>query len=529
MKPRRMTLLALVLALSMLWGVAGASPAAKTEIRINMAAGVGAAEAWAAVEKNYEALHPDVDIIIDLKPSEGYADWVKAQFASETPVADLVAINLAGDDAIGRCINFFDYAYDISPYTDKEWQEQFNFASQVRDMARGEWTALSLQSVQVLWFYNADIFAKVGVTPPATWDELIQVCEKLEAAGYQPVAAPGDFNSFWAMQLGWLAQIYVDQTTRSQIEIIRAQPGDFNYEEEKDSKFVYNPTDPWNDDAVHVTPNRLRFWQAFRDGKIRADTDGFKQVYANFAKVFPKYAGGENFFGTDDTGYKSLFAQGKAAIIIDGGWRLTEHARDMKALKEGLGLTIGTGDDAVTVENPQVFELGTFNMPSMVGEPFEAPARTIEVAVGFIGAVDKGAVHNEAVVDFLQYYSSPEGYSAFLGTGIDHGMSISGPPLVFGVELPEEYAAMFSNLSFIGNCQKGYGQALARGIGDNQEALRDWYGYTMDLMLGKIDIDKWAELHQENQMKHLPDVLAANKINPSDLDSPQNEPTGEGK
>ena len=86
--------------------------------------------------------------------------------------------------------------------------------------------------------------------------------------------------------------------------------------------------------------------------------------------------------------------------------------------------------------------------------------------------------------------------------------------------------AMFANLSFIGNCQKGYNAALARGIGDNQEALRAWYGYTMDLLNGKIDIDTWGKMHQENQMGHFAEVLAASKINPSDLDNPANEATG---
>ena len=68
--------------------------------------------------------------------------------------------------------------------------------------------------------------------------------------------------------------------------------------------------------------------------------------------------------------------------------------------------------------------------------------------------------------------------------------------------------------------------ALARGIGDNQEALRAWYGYTMDLLNGKIDIDTWGKMHQENQMGHFAEVLAASKINPSDLDNPANEATG---
>ncbi len=515
--------LVLVMALSLFGGMASAE-SEKTVIRVNMQAGTGVAEGWAAVEEGYEALHPEVDIVVDLKPDEGYAEWVKAQFTSDNPEADLVAINLAGAGATkNRDINFFEYAFDESPYTGKEWQEQINFGAQAVDKNTGFWNAISLQSVQVLWFYNAQIFEEVGVEPPTTWDELIDVCEKIEAAGYQALAVPGNFDSFWAMQMGWIAQVYVDQTTRSQIELIKAQPGDYCYDDEIDPYFVYDPTDPWNDDSIYVTQNGLRYWKAFRDGEILAGSEGIKTVFENFAKVFPKYAGGDNFFGTDANGYETLFAQGKAAIIIDGGWRLTSHARDQKALKEGGSVVLG---DGTVIENAAIFDLGTFNMPSMEGDVFEAPARTIEVAVGFIGAISKGSEHDEAVVDFLMYYTSPEGYGRYLSAGMEAGMTVNGPSLVDGVELPEEYAAMFANLSFIGNCQKGFGQALARGIGDNQEALRAWYGYTMDLMTGKITADEWAEMHQANQMKYLPEVLDASGINPEDLDNPQNAPTG---
>ena len=162
--------LSLVLAVLMVLALFGAAAedTKKVEIRVNMQAGTGVAEAWAAVEAGYEALHPEVDIIIDLKPDEGYADWVKAQFSSENPEADLVAINLAGPAASGKSLNFFEYAYNESPYTGKEWKDQVNFGAQVRDMAKGEWTSISLQSVQVLWFYNVDIFNEVGVEPTAS-------------------------------------------------------------------------------------------------------------------------------------------------------------------------------------------------------------------------------------------------------------------------------------------------------------------------------------------------------------------------
>ena len=48
----------------------------------------------------------------------------------------------------------------------------------------------------------------------------------------------------------------------------------------------------------------------------------------------------------------------------------------------------------------------------------------------------------------------------------------------------------------------------------------------MDLLNGKITVDEWAALHQENQSKYAPDVMASSKISMNDLENPQNEPTG---
>ncbi len=50
-------------------------------------------------------------------------------------------------------------------------------------------------------YYNIGIFEQVGVQPPTTWQEFIDVCEKLVAAGYTPIA-----NGFrGGVAAGWLA------------------------------------------------------------------------------------------------------------------------------------------------------------------------------------------------------------------------------------------------------------------------------------------------------------------------------------
>ncbi len=492
-------------------------------ITINTQAGPGADAAWQAVADAYMEKHPDVEVVIDLKPTDSYAEWIQNMFGTENPTADIVNINLAGSSANDKSINYMEYADQISPYSGKKWTEQFNYEMQTRDLAKGEWNNLSLDSVQVMWFYNKDLFEKAGAEVPTTWDELVTTCEKLYEAGIQPLSVPGDFNSFWAMQMGWLAQVYADQTTRSMLEVYRAHEGDYDYDPDVDGTFKLDISDPFNDDPWKVNQNPVRAYKAIVDGDYDPASEGMKTVWTNFAKIFPKYEGGDAFFGTTDG--VPLFYQSKAAMYIDTGSRLVSFKLDMDKLAAGEQIMAGNGEDEIT--GVKKFEMGTFNMPSMEGEGIEAPARTVEVATGFFGAVKKDKEHDAMVVDFLMYFSSTEGQSLYLNTGLENGMTVQGPSLVNDVQLPDEYAQLFENLEFVGNTQKGYGQMMARGApGDVQNSLREWYDYSQQFLNGKITVDEWAAKHKENVMKYLDDSLAAAKISRTDLDNPQNEPTG---
>ncbi|MGV8912156.1 MAG: ABC transporter substrate-binding protein [Rhodoglobus sp.] len=55
----------------------------------------------------------------------------------------------------------------------------------------------------VLW-YNEDIFADAGLTPPTTWDELLATCDALDAEGIIPIASGN--KDLWAAG-NWLAHL----------------------------------------------------------------------------------------------------------------------------------------------------------------------------------------------------------------------------------------------------------------------------------------------------------------------------------
>jgi raffinose/stachyose/melibiose transport system substrate-binding protein len=74
----------------------------------------------------------------------------------------------------------------------------------------------------VEFWYDKRTFADAGVEPPKTWDELLAVCDKLNAAGYAPIAAEGNepgYTAFYLTEIlartkgvGWLRQAAGDPT-----------------------------------------------------------------------------------------------------------------------------------------------------------------------------------------------------------------------------------------------------------------------------------------------------------------------------
>src|SRR4051794_15920532 len=61
----------------------------------------------------------------------------------------------------------------------------------VKSLYGGKLVALPLElNIEGLW-YNKQLFSRNGITPPQTWDELVQAADKLNAKGIQPFAASG--------------------------------------------------------------------------------------------------------------------------------------------------------------------------------------------------------------------------------------------------------------------------------------------------------------------------------------------------
>ncbi|WP_123040993.1 ABC transporter substrate-binding protein [Cohnella candidum] len=501
---------------------ASASPSEETKqlsgtININLRG--ASAEVWKKVADSYTALHPDVKFNIDIKPAEGYRDWLQAQFAAGEPEADFVMNNenaqLMADH---KFVDFKPFMEQTNPYTGKAWKESFNLAGMgvnLDDPSLTELNNLNFESVQILWLYNKEIYEKVGIKPPSTFNEMMANFQKLKDAGYTPFAIAGNAQSMWSGQAGWLMRIYPDQYFRDYANQVKSQPGDYTYQPQLDDNWKYDPTDPYNDAKSKMTKNELRMLKAIHeqtgDYKIEGNP-AWKAVFENLKKLF-SYAP-QGFFGMNEEQAYKLFLTSKAATAValpSSFWQLPKDLAD--AEKTGGAV--------------KPFEFGYFNMPSMEGELVQAPARTIHIYTGFYSFVKKDAEQTALDIDFMQYVTSPTGYKVYL-EAIQNAKdaALNGAPLLNDIELPDEMKKAFESFKAIGNTegQPSPGNTLARGLSDYQPALQAYVGLVSKYFNDQISADEFLKQFQGNINKYFEPMLKQKKLELSDLEHPERQP-----
>jgi raffinose/stachyose/melibiose transport system substrate-binding protein len=504
-------------------------------------------QTWTALANAYMKINPKVNVTVELKPSDGYQDWIRTQFAAGTPRPSLVNDNVVADLlSAKKFVNFDDYMDKANPYNNgAKWSDSFD-QTQInlsRDPNTGALYSLSLELVKIIWFYNKDIAAKVGMTtPPKTWDEMATVMQAAKTAGYIPFSIGGDFQEFWEMRIGWLARMYQDgfYGCPDKWALSRAQSGDWCYVTGVDDKFPESnwQTDPYFDDADKVHQNQVRMLNSFKDGKIGVKDPQYSSLWTGFKKVFKPDFLPPGWTGVSGTTAYSLFLSSKALFWLDGGWMISTFQKDLNNLRNGTYFTAATGTPTPTPDpsfsSIKTFEFGTFDNPRMDYPEALCPwQRTIEWPVGFWGVPLKSQKQNDLEMDFLMFVTSPQGYAIYVTNRIDPNNakgSLSGPFIVKNVQLPASVTDMFKDLKPIGNTEKSTaGSFFSRGIADYQPMVREWVSLAQQYFTDKIDLATYiknydAVLNRPDLWKGMLDQM---KITPDDLLHPEKKPVGQ--
>ncbi|WP_231637095.1 ABC transporter substrate-binding protein [Microbacterium sp. No. 7] len=143
-----------------------------------------AREDFDAIIADFEAENPDIKVVQNQVPD---ADTVIRTLLVKDKAPDVITLN--GNGNFGRLAQAGVF-YDFS---DEPVLQTINPAVQqiLADLGNreGEVNSLGYFNNANGIIYNVDIFEEQGIEVPETWDELIAVCEQLQAAGIQPFYA----------------------------------------------------------------------------------------------------------------------------------------------------------------------------------------------------------------------------------------------------------------------------------------------------------------------------------------------------
>ncbi len=152
-----------------------------------------------ALVKDFNAENPKYDLVATPVDHEAFKTSIRVMLAGGNP-PDLFSY------WAGARVKFLVDAGQLAPIDDvfkaNDLNKLFSPAILKGCTYNGKKYFLPLTQHFVAFFYNKAIFDKAGVKPPKTWDEFLNVCEKIKATGIKPIAL-GSKNR-------WPAQFWLD-------------------------------------------------------------------------------------------------------------------------------------------------------------------------------------------------------------------------------------------------------------------------------------------------------------------------------
>lgn len=138
--------------------------------------------AFESVVKKFEAENPGVTVKFNIYDHESYKSSIRNWLTSEPPD---VALWYSG----ARMEQFVEpgLLLDVSDLWTPAERKQFPDKVLATVTVNGKQYGVPYSYYQWGIYYRKDIFAKAGVQPIKTWDDLLAACDKLKAAGVEPI------------------------------------------------------------------------------------------------------------------------------------------------------------------------------------------------------------------------------------------------------------------------------------------------------------------------------------------------------
>ena len=342
------------------------------------------------IADKFTEMFPNITIEWDRTKGDDWSYWMTTQLASES-APDICFLQGSQYADRGWFVPLNEYLEEPNIFEPENivWKDMFpNYVweNYLCTDAAGNIVAVPLTlypGTATAYYYNKEIFEELNLEVPTEWVDFVDICKKINEAGYIAVAPWKDNKK---VQTGlWDIQFSLGPT------------------------FSYALKDKWDlDGSGSMSQNELL--RAAYNGvfNLTADSGGmvmYDLIKEKYTKILQVGAAG--------TDYEPLWNAGKVAMIEDGLWRLpTENANTQRDFEYGMFpvpvATSATTDKAADVE----YKKGAYNPP--IHESYQIVKATVE---------RKGEGATEVCVRFLQWLTTSdnvnlliqEGRGAFIG------------------------------------------------------------------------------------------------------------------
>ncbi len=192
-KMMRMTVIAGCLAASAAWSAA----ALASTLAVNIAyKGAVQRTVWQSTVDEFKKANPDVDVKVSFIEEEAYKVQLPGWLSTQAP--DIINWHNGERMAFYASRGLLE---DLS----EDWKKNGWDSTYASTKEASSWQGkqYSAPTVYYSWgmFYRKDLFKKVGIAgEPKSWDEFLDACKKLKAAGIAPIAVGG--RDAWTLA-GW--------------------------------------------------------------------------------------------------------------------------------------------------------------------------------------------------------------------------------------------------------------------------------------------------------------------------------------
>ncbi len=408
---------------------------------------------WNNVVKEYNKLQPRVRVNLVTATAQEYGQLVNQEIQSGQSEWDIFHGNYIGA-TIDR------YAYDMYSDISKKnnyagnqiWKTVLGENAYISDTTGRKITyIMNSEALYTAWFFNEEAFKAAGITnadgsakKPTTFNEMMEFCETLYKNGYtNPLGIAGDNDSITYSQFCWLLRVYGDQYFRDMLQKIQPVDGDYCYNELL-NPFKLNLDDPQPEAASNYVVNVAReYWTILDESSadfVGPKSKKYGEFMSNLLKMKKYLPTTFNTKSLDDV--RSDFVANrndKSSPVI---------------LLDYLGFGLGF-NNMMKDAGDRKFTLGIFDYPYMEGTEVHTNfVRDVGGNGGYLSIMDHGKDQNEVTLDFIKFFMSPYGQSAYY-EGLESGNATPmGISTVKQLKLSEDWEKIFNSddVKFNGLC-----------------------------------------------------------------------------